>query len=221
MIQPEIVHAAAEAAGSEKLNPGETIIGHVANSPVDHPLFHLPTIWGIDMSVTKHVLMLWIVAALLLIVVTLAVRRYARQGTMIPSGPLVGLIEYVTVRVRDEIVAPAVGDKWVDTYTPLILLFFLFIVSANAIGLIPIFDPQLCCGRSSDAADARAVWILVCSEKDALPHRTHIVRRGALHVHGQRRRLVPSPPSQFSNGRRDAGLRAALGDREKPALLVR
>ncbi|HEY1308855.1 MAG TPA: F0F1 ATP synthase subunit A [Vicinamibacterales bacterium] len=141
MLQaPEIVHAAAEAATPEKLNPGETIINHVANSSVDHPLIHLPTIFGIDMSVTKHVMMLWIVAVLLLTVVTVAIRRYARRGTMVPSGSLVGLIEYVTVRVRDEIVAPAVGNRWVDTYTPLILLFFLFIVSANAIGLIPIFD---------------------------------------------------------------------------------
>jgi F-type H+-transporting ATPase subunit a len=142
MLQtPEIAHAATEAAtASEKLNPGETIIGHVANSPVDHPLIHLPTIFGIDMSVTKHVLMLWIVAVTLLVVVTLAVRRYARQGTMVPSGTLTGLLEYVTVRVRDEIVMPSVGNKWADTYTPLILLFFLFIVSANAIGLIPIFD---------------------------------------------------------------------------------
>ena len=142
MLQsPEIAHAAAEAAtASEKLNPGETIIGHVANSPIDHPLLHLPTIAGIDMSITKHVLMLWVVAVLLIAIVSIAVRRYARQGTMIPSGPLVGLIEYVTVRVRDEIVEPSVGKKWVDTYTPLILLLFLFIVLANGIGLIPIFD---------------------------------------------------------------------------------
>src|SRR4029450_2042320 len=104
MLQPEQPAEAAQSA--EKLNPGETIIGHVANSPIDHPLIHLPTIWGIDMSVTKHVLMLWIVAVVLLSVVTLAVRRYARKGTMVPSGPLMGLIEYVTVRVRDEIVAP-------------------------------------------------------------------------------------------------------------------
>src|SRR5512138_3100925 len=98
MLQsPELVNAAAETAhnAAEKLNPGETIIGHVANTPIDHPLIHLPTILGIDMSVTKHVLMLWIVAALLLIVVTIAVRRYARQGTLIPSGRLMGLIEYV------------------------------------------------------------------------------------------------------------------------------
>ena len=51
-----------------------------------------------------------------------------------------GLIEYVIVRIRDEIVAPNVGKKWVNTYTPLIMMFFLFIVTINAIGLIPIFD---------------------------------------------------------------------------------
>ncbi len=146
MLQPpEAGHAAEPAADAahaagEGFNAGETIIGHVANTPLDHPLIHLPSIGGIDLSVTKHVLMLWVVAGLLLLLVTTAVRRYARDGRMVPTGPLMGLIEYVAVRVRDEIVAPAVGKKWVDTYTPLILVFFLFIVAANAIGMIPFFD---------------------------------------------------------------------------------
>src|SRR5207244_8905184 len=30
--------------------------------------------------------------------------------------------------------------KWVSTWTPLILTFFIFILCANAIGLIPIFE---------------------------------------------------------------------------------
>ena len=47
---------------------------------------------------------------------------------------------HVAVRIRDEIVAPNVGSKWVNTYTPLILVFFLFIVTANAIGMLPVFD---------------------------------------------------------------------------------
>ena len=55
---------AAEAAASGKFNAGETIIGHVANSSHEHPLIHLPKVMGIDFSVTKHVLMLWIVAAI-------------------------------------------------------------------------------------------------------------------------------------------------------------
>ena len=135
-------HAAAETghAVSETFDAGETIISHVANSPIDHPLIHLPPIGGVDLSITKHVLMLWVAAALLLLVVTAAVRRYVRGGSMVPSGPVMGLIEYVIVRIRDEIVTPNVGKKWADTYAPLIMVFFLFIVTVNAIGMIPVFD---------------------------------------------------------------------------------
>ena len=49
-------------------------------------------------------------------------------------------IETVVLFVRDEIVQPNVGRKWVNTWAPLILTFFFFILSANAIGLIPMFD---------------------------------------------------------------------------------
>src|SRR5688500_31481 len=131
---------AAEEAGHaapEAFDAGTIILGHVANSPIDHPLIPLPTIVGINLSVTKHVLMLWIAAAFLLIVTTVAVRRYVRRGTMVPSGPVMGLIEYVAVRIRDEIVGPNVGSKWVNTYTPLIILFFLFIVTATSTGRLP------------------------------------------------------------------------------------
>ena len=135
-------HAAEEAghAAPEAFDAGTIILGHVANSSIDHPLIHLPTIAGINMSVTKHVLMLWIAAAFLLLVTTVAVRRYVSRGTMVPAGPVMGLIEYVAVRIRDEIVQPNVGSKWVNTYTPLIMVFFLFIVTSNAIGLLPVFD---------------------------------------------------------------------------------
>ena len=52
-------HAGAvDSHASEGFNAGEVIIEHVANSPLDHPLIHLPTIFGIDFSVTKHVFML-------------------------------------------------------------------------------------------------------------------------------------------------------------------
>jgi F-type H+-transporting ATPase subunit a len=42
--------------------------------------------------------------------------------------------------VRDSIVQPNVGNKWVNTWTPLILTFFVFILCANAIGMIPVFE---------------------------------------------------------------------------------
>jgi len=140
LAQEAIQHGAEAAAGHpEKFDAGETIIHHVANSPIDEPLIHLPTIFGIDMSVTKHVFMLWLVAALLLVVVTWLVRRYLKQERLVPSGAMNGL-EAIVEFVRDEITLPNVGKKWVNTWTPLILTFFLFILTANGIGLVPIFD---------------------------------------------------------------------------------
>jgi F-type H+-transporting ATPase subunit a len=132
-VQEQIGHAA------EKFNAGEVIIEHVSNSSADHPLIHLPTILGINFSVTKHVLMLWLVAAFVFVVVTFTVRRYLKQDRSIPSG-LMNALEAVVEFVRDTIVLPNVGSKWVNTWTPLILTFFVFILCANAIGLIPIFE---------------------------------------------------------------------------------
>ena len=129
-------------ADAEKFNAGETIIEHVSNSGHDHPLIHLPRVLGIDFSVTKHVLMLWLVAVTLFVVITLTVRRYLRaerDGRPVPAG-FANVLEAVVEFVRDSIVLPNVGKKWVNTWTPLILTFFIFILGANAIGLIPVFD---------------------------------------------------------------------------------
>jgi F-type H+-transporting ATPase subunit a len=133
-------HAAAAVEGhAGKFDAGETIIHHVANSSLDDPLIHVPTLMGIDMSVTKHVLMLWVVALVLFVVVTVAIRRYLKQDRLIPSGFMNGL-EAVVVFIRDEMVQPNVGKQWVSTWAPLLLTFGFFIFAANAIGLIPIFD---------------------------------------------------------------------------------
>jgi F-type H+-transporting ATPase subunit a len=130
-------HLATEPAG--KFKAGEVIIEHVSNSGIEHPLIKLPTVLGIDFSVTKHVFMLWLVAAILFVAITWVVRRYLRQDRLIPSGFMNGL-EAVVEFIRDEIVQPNVGRKWVNTWTPLVLTFFFFILTANAIGLIPIFE---------------------------------------------------------------------------------
>ena len=65
---------------SEGFNAGEVIIEHVANSPLDHPIIHLPTLAGIDFSVTKHVFMLWVVAAVVFVVVSVLAPNGQRQA---------------------------------------------------------------------------------------------------------------------------------------------
>ncbi len=129
-------HATAAAQG---FDPGELIIGHVSNSSPEHPLIHLPTIWGIDLSVSKHVVMLWVVAAIVFFVVTTVVRRFLRQSSPVPSG-FTNALESIVEFVRDQMVKPNVGAKWVQAWTPLLLTLFLFILTANVIGLVPIFD---------------------------------------------------------------------------------
>jgi F-type H+-transporting ATPase subunit a len=50
------------------------------------------------------------------------------------------LLEVVVEFVRDSIAQPNVGSKWVRTWTPMLLTLFLFILAANLVGLIPVFD---------------------------------------------------------------------------------
>jgi F-type H+-transporting ATPase subunit a len=138
MFQPETEHA-ADAAAAEGFNAGEVIIEHVANSPIDHPLIHLPPILGIDLSVTKHVFMLWLIAGTILLVLALTSRRMLSRDRPVPSG-FGSFLEFVIEFVRDSIVLPAVGSKWVNAYTPFLLTLGLFILVANVFGLVPLFD---------------------------------------------------------------------------------
>jgi len=89
--------------------------------------------------VTKHVLMLWIVAAILFFGLTWIVRRYLRQDRLIPDRPT-SLLEIAIEFVRDSIGGPNLGDKWVRAWTPMLLTLFLFILTANLMGVIPVFD---------------------------------------------------------------------------------
>ena len=127
--------------GSESVmeQVGPNIIHHVSNSDISHPIIHLPTISGIDFSVTKHVLMLWLVSFLVGVTVIVPVRRFLSGDRSVPTGWM-NALEIVIQFIRDSIVKPNVGPKWVMTWTPLVLTFFFFILFANGIGMIPIFD---------------------------------------------------------------------------------
>ena len=135
----EEAQADAGHGADEAFDAGAVIIEHVSNSSLDHPILHLPHIAGIDFSVTKHVLMMLLVASSLFLVITLATRSYLRQDRRIPTG-FMGALEWLVQAIRDSIVLPNVGAKFVNTWTPLILTLFVFILASNAIGLIPIFD---------------------------------------------------------------------------------
>ncbi|MBM43362.1 MAG: ATP synthase F0 subunit A [Acidobacteria bacterium] len=131
----------ATHGAEEGFDAGTVIIEHVSNSSHDHPVLHLPhiEIAGIDFSITKHVMMMWLVAGFLFLIITMTTRRFLAQERPIPTGLMTGL-EWLVQSIRDSIVLPNVGAKWVNTWTPVILTLFLFILMCNAVGLIPIFE---------------------------------------------------------------------------------
>ncbi|MBN2572666.1 MAG: F0F1 ATP synthase subunit A [Ignavibacteriales bacterium] len=91
------------------------------------------SLFGLDISITKHVVYLWIVAVFLIITLILSARKYNK--TLIPKG-FSNLIEIIIVFIRDEIVKPTVGEKY-KKYLPYLLTVFFFIISCNIIGLLP------------------------------------------------------------------------------------
>ena len=118
---------------------GPNIIHHVSNSDISHPLYHIPPLFGIDFSVTKHVLMIWLSCLIVSLIVIIPTRIYINSKNKVPSG-MSNALEAVVSFIKDSIVKPNIGSKWSDTWTPLILTYFFFILVANGIGLIPIFD---------------------------------------------------------------------------------
>ena len=123
---------------------GPNIINHVSNTfssnPDDsHPIISIKEILGIDFSVSKHVFMLWLVALIVGAAVIIPIRRFLNSESSVPRGWM-NALESIVQFIRDSIVRPNVGDKWVMTWTPIMLTFFFFILFANGIGMIPIFD---------------------------------------------------------------------------------
>lgn len=90
----------------------------------------------IDLSPTKHVVFLWIAAALCLIVLIGGARAHGgSRPDESPRGFSNG-IEAVVLYLRNEVVLPNVGPHG-DRYVPFVLTLFFFILFANILGLLP------------------------------------------------------------------------------------
>ncbi len=93
--------------------------------------------FALDISITRHVVMIWIAAFLCLVTTLLALRahnRRTREGKA-PRGLGNGL-EAVVLYLRNEVVLPNVGPHG-NAYVPYILTLFFFILYANLLGLVP------------------------------------------------------------------------------------
>jgi F-type H+-transporting ATPase subunit a len=91
----------------------------------------------IDLSPTKHVIMLLVAALLCLLIMIPAAlsneRQTAHKGH---AKGFAGAIESLVLFIRNEVVLPNVGHHG-DAYVPFAMTLFFFILFANLLGLLP------------------------------------------------------------------------------------
>ncbi len=88
-----------------------------------------------DMRPTKSIFMMWIAAALLLILVFVYSHRDASK--LVPNGAGANIIEVLVLFVRDEIAVKNIGKEEAPRYTSFLTTLFFFILTMNWLGLIP------------------------------------------------------------------------------------
>ena len=94
----------------------------------------------LDLSITKTVAQIWIVVIVLILVFSCCSRWYRHHDSKseAPRG-FVGAMEMIVMTINDDVVKSSIGEKHYKPYAPFLLTIFFFILTANLIGLIPIF----------------------------------------------------------------------------------
>lgn len=127
-------------------NLGDFLMQHVA----DHrdtwhllPGFSVPIngsfkIAGIELYPSLHVWMMFIAAALLLVLMRIASRR--TMSRQLPKNRWGHMVEAVVLFLRDDIVVPNLGKRGGRKWMPFFLTLFFFILTLNLLGLVPGFS---------------------------------------------------------------------------------
>lgn len=130
----------AEATHSEK--PGDVIMHHILDSNVFafEPFgeVELPKIvvGGFDISITKHVVMMWLAAALVLIVFGTVGSRYAKMTSKEAPKGLANAMEALVDFIRLDVAKSNIGPGY-EKHLPYLLTVFFFILLCNVLGLVP------------------------------------------------------------------------------------
>jgi F-type H+-transporting ATPase subunit a len=90
-----------------------------------------------DLSPTKHVVMMLLAATLCVVVLVAAARGQARAAaTGSPPKGIANAVEAVVLYLRNEIILPNVGPHG-EAFVPFCLTLFFFILIMNLLGLVP------------------------------------------------------------------------------------
>jgi F-type H+-transporting ATPase subunit a len=89
----------------------------------------------LDLSITKHTVMMWIAA--LILIFALMVGSNRNKNKLVPQGASQNLFEMLVLFVRDELAIKNIGKEDGPRYVPYLLTAFFFILFMNLLGLVP------------------------------------------------------------------------------------
>ncbi len=91
-----------------------------------------------DISITKNVLELFIVCFILCSVILGLARWYKKNGSKKAPGGFVGMMEAVIDFLDKDVAKESIGHGY-ERFSPYLMTVFLFILTSNLLGLIPVF----------------------------------------------------------------------------------
>lgn len=89
----------------------------------------------LDLSITKHTVMMWLAAVLL--IGSLLIWSNRDKTKLVPRGTGANLFEMLVLFVRDELAIKNIGKEDGPRYVPYLLTAFFFILFMNLLGLFP------------------------------------------------------------------------------------
>ncbi|CAM4417228.1 F0F1 ATP synthase subunit A [Corallococcus exiguus] len=89
----------------------------------------------LDLSITKHTVMMWLAA--LLLIGALLIWSNRDKTKLVPRGAGANLFEMLVLFVRDELAIKNIGKEEGPRYVPYLLTAFFFILFMNLLGLFP------------------------------------------------------------------------------------
>ncbi|PIO48268.1 MAG: ATP synthase F0 subunit A [[Chlorobium] sp. 445] len=90
----------------------------------------------VDLSPTRHVVMMWIASLLLVILMVSVSKQYKAMKTPRAPKGFANVVEAVVQFIRDDIARPNIGHHY-ERFLPYLLTVFFFILFCNLLGLVP------------------------------------------------------------------------------------
>lgn len=122
---------------SDKLEGGEVYNGYHIDEE-SGKIVNEAGVRPVDLSITKNVMEIFIVCFIVCFVILYVANWYKKNGYKKAPGGFVAMMEVLINFLDKDVVEASVGHEY-KRFSPYLITVFLFILTCNLVGLVPIF----------------------------------------------------------------------------------